>query len=303
MNSRYTAGIFAAIGGFLSFSILDSIVKYASQWYTPLVITTYLRICGTIAILIVMIVQSCVKRSLAPFATKHPYSHIIRGLLLVVISFAFTYGFSHVPLSTGYSIIFLLPIFTALCGYIFLKEKISRISGLAIIGGFIGILIVLRPGITSFSWGHVSFFIGIIAEAPFFVMMRHYHKNENPFAVIIYASILSTVIMVFIALLTETSLALITPYHIFIFTIGSVFYLLAQVLIIFSLSHLKAHTSISMQYTQIIWGVLLGALFFKEYDAFNIFFIIGVVIIITSSYTVATGIIPFSKKNKNLADK
>lgn len=300
MKSFHGLSIFAAISGFLSFSLLDSLVKAASQWYSALVISVYLRIYGTLIIILVLTTKSIFLRSLQPYTMHHPHSHIIRGLLQVIISFCFSYGFTQLPLSMGYSIIFLLPIFTALFGAVFLKERISKISAYAICGGFLGILIVLRPGIVSFSWGYVSFFVGVIAEAPFFIMAQHYHKGENPLSVIVYASFISMVIFIIIAMSAGISIALVSPWHAFIFIAGSIFYILAQILIIFSLSHISTHVSIAMQYTQILWGALFGFLFFKETNAFNVFFILGIVFIIFSSYIVATGTVPFVKKKKKL---
>ncbi len=299
-NNLYGLSIFAAICGFLSFSLLDSLVKLASHWYSALAISVYLRIYGTIILVLVLIIKSIFRRSLQPFAMHHPFSHIIRGLLMVIISFSFTYGFTQLPLSLGYTIIFLLPIFTALFGAIFFKEHISKISAFAICGGFLGILIVLRPGLISFSWGYVSFFVGVIAEAPFFIMARYYHKGEDPFSILVYVSLISMVILIIIAINLGVSLTLISTWHTLIFVAGSIFYILAQALIIFSFSHISTHISIAMQYTQILWGTLFGFLFFKETDAFNIFFICGVILIIFSSYVLTTGTIPFITKKKNL---
>ncbi len=296
MKQLQGISILEAIGGFLSFSLLDSSVKFASQWYSALVISVYLRIYGTIIIVLVLLLKSLKRRSLQPFAMHHPHSHIIRGLLLVIMSFCFSYGFTQLPLSTGYSIIFLLPIFTALFGAMFLKEHISKTSLLAILGGFIGILIVLRPGVVPFSWGYVAFFVAVMTESPFFIMARHYHKGEDPLSVIVYVSLISMVILIIIAISTGVSLTLVSSWHVFIFIVGSIFYILAQGLIIFSLSHISAHTSIAMQYTQIVWGTVLGFLLFQETEAFNTLFILGVIIIIFSSYVVAAGSVPFLKK-------
>lgn len=298
MKSMQKLSVLAAIGGFLSFSILDSTVKFASQWYSAFVISVYLRICSTSIIVFVLAARACARRSLQPFAMRHPRSHVIRGLLLVVISFCFSYGFTQLPLSTGYSIIFLLPIFTALLGALFLKERISKTSACAILGGFIGILIVLRPGVAPFSWGYVSFFLGVITEAPFFMMAQYYHKGEDPLTIIVYASFISMAIFVIITISAGVSIVLVSAWHIFIFIMGSVFYIVAQSLIIFSLSHISTHVSIAMQYTQILWGTLIGFLFFNETDSFNIFFILGVFIIIFSSYVVATGTVPFGGVKK-----
>lgn len=298
MNSLKIISIFAAIGAFFSFSLLDLSVKILYQWYNPITLSMYVRIYASLIMVALLLLMSLKQRSWKPFVSKHPWSHIIRGFLLVFLSFCFSYGFGTLPLATSYSIVFLLPMFTAIFGAIMLKEHISKVSLYAIISGFIGIIIVLRPGIVPFSWGYISLLVAIIIEAPFFIMAKKYHKGESPIVIMVYTSIISAVLLIIIAFSAGVPLQIVESWHILLFLAGSICYVIAQSLLIFSLSRIPVHTSIAMQYTQIIWGTTFGFLFFQETNAFDIAFITGTAMIIISSYTTATGRFPFiSKKN------
>ncbi len=281
-----------SILGFLSFSLLDTIVKILSQWYSSLTIAFYMRMFSTAFLLCIIIFILISTQSFRSLIIKNPISHFIRGLMLIIISLGFVDGFTRIPLNTGYSIAFLLPIFTMIFSAIFLKKKLKPLLFFTIIGGFVGILILLRPGIIAFSIGYISILVAVMAEVPFFFMTEHYHKKENPFVVIFYPSLISIVSFPILAIVVKFPITIFSPFHLLLFIAGGLFYVLAQVLIITSFSRIAVPISMAMQYTQILWGSIVGMLIFKD-TYFDSFFVIGITIVILCSYIVATKKEPF----------
>ena len=131
-------GILTAIFAFFLYSTLDVFVKIFSQWYSSVEIAFLLRIGAAVIITFILLIRSIKRKSFDSFEMKHPLSHIIRGILLASFSLSFAYTFAHLPLTTAYSIVFMLPIVTAVIAKFFIKEHIFPTIWIAILMGFVG---------------------------------------------------------------------------------------------------------------------------------------------------------------------
>ncbi len=291
------AGIMAALGGFLSFTVLDTFIKWYSQYYSSLELSYIFRIFVLLLSSLVLLLICLARRSFSIMRPQHIRSHIIRGILTFFMTYCFTYTFATLPLSTAYSLIFMLPIFTALLVSFTIKEKIPRLVWMAIVIGFVGMLIVVRPGIAPWNWGYVSALVAVLCEAPFFILARRYHRNEHPLVVVFYSQLIALVVyFIVFSLILDINISLKEISHIWAMIMMGIFNILAQTLIIFSLKSNDANISTSMQYSQVIWGALIGYFIFGDLTAFNPFFLVGTCIIIVSGYVVSTGRLPFQKK-------
>ncbi|WP_182003451.1 DMT family transporter [Acinetobacter lactucae] len=72
--------------------------------------------------------------------------HFLRALLMSLIGLSFITGLKYIPLSEATAINFLAPIFVLIFSYFILKEKINKDDLIKILIGFLGILIIARPG-------------------------------------------------------------------------------------------------------------------------------------------------------------
>lgn len=287
-------GVMTAILGFLSFSILDIFVKYSSQFYSVYEISFYLRLFGGSILIIANTIRSISSRTLAPFRMNVPISHLIRALMLIPMSLLFTKGFSVLPLSNAYSLVYTLPLITALLGGIFLKEHISLLTWGAIVVGFIGVLIILRPGLTVVPQGYIFILLAVVIEAPMFLLIRLFHKDEHPFTTLFYPVIFTIVILGVLIIVLDQSFEILRLSHVFMFMGMGIASCSAQGFIAYSLKTTDAHITLSMQYTQMIWGILAGWLLFKDI-VFDPFLMVGTIIIIFAGYTVITHRLPFMR--------
>ena len=90
--------------------------------------------------------------------------HIARGLLYVVGSFAFVHALRFLPLGEVVSIAFASPLFLTLFGKLFLKERVGPHRLLAVLFGFVGVVIMMRPG-TSMHWAIFLPLLVAVADA------------------------------------------------------------------------------------------------------------------------------------------
>ncbi len=293
----YIIAFIAAILAFLCFSLMDSIVRYLGNQLPTIFFSMQQRLFSCVVFFILMICISIKNKSFAIFKIHHPLSHIIRGVFLYTVTIAFVRTFTLLPLSNAYSIIFSLPLFTVLFARLFIKEKINTIQLIGIIGGFLGIIIILQPGANNFSVGYLFALLGVGVEAPMFVMIRHYHKKDHPLNISFYPSLVALGLFFITELIYNTGTTVVFDTKIFTFILlFAIISVSNQYLLNFSLKHLKAGLSLSMQFSQIIWGALFGYIFFKD-NEYNISYFIGTAIIMFFSVVVTTNKMPFMTKN------
>lgn len=193
----------------------------------------------------------------------------------------------------------MLPIVTALIASATIREHIPFPIWIAIFMGFVGMLIVLQPGLIAWNWGYITIFLAIIFESPFFILTRRYHKEEFAFTTVFYPQCI-TAILLFITcyVIGGYELSTINTSKFYYILLIVLFNIVAQLFINGSLKHIDANIATNMQYSQVIWGLIAGYVFFREVPT-NQFLLLGTAIILISGYTVCTGHLPFSKKKYN----
>ena len=127
-----------------AFSIMDAIVKW-SEAYPVGQVLFFRGLCGLIPIL-----------SLIPkdrykdfYKTSRPTLHLKRCLSGLIAIIAIFIALRKLPLATVVSISFAAPIFTTIFSIFFLNEKVGLYRWLAVIVGFVGIVIISEPGFSS----------------------------------------------------------------------------------------------------------------------------------------------------------
>jgi drug/metabolite transporter (DMT)-like permease len=84
-------------------------------------------------------------------ATSHPGLQIARSLMLLAVTFLFNMGFRHLPLATVTAIGFATPLVVTALAVPLLKEKVGPRRWAAVLVGFAGVLVIVRPGSDSFN--------------------------------------------------------------------------------------------------------------------------------------------------------
>jgi drug/metabolite transporter (DMT)-like permease len=78
--------------------------------------------------------------------------HLIRGVLSVFMMITFTFALKSLSLAKVYALFFVAPLMIAVFSIFLLGERVTRTQWVAIVVGFLGVLIVLRPGADGFAW-------------------------------------------------------------------------------------------------------------------------------------------------------
>lgn len=78
--------------------------------------------------------------------------HLVRGVMSVLMMITFTFALKELSLARAYSLFFIAPMMIAILSMMFFGERVSRPQWIAILVGFIGVLIVLKPDTAGFGW-------------------------------------------------------------------------------------------------------------------------------------------------------
>ncbi|MGV8917358.1 MAG: DMT family transporter [Pseudomonas sp.] len=126
----------------LLFSTHDTLSKYLSGFY-PIVMVVWARyVVHTLLMLFIFIPKS----GLSVIRTKRPGMQLARALCLIGTSLFFTTGLRYIPLAEATAVNFLAPLLVTALSVPLLKEHVSRSQWIAVLTGFIGVMIVVRPG-------------------------------------------------------------------------------------------------------------------------------------------------------------
>ena len=121
--------------------------------------------------------------------TKAIGMHFARGLIGFIGMVLWFYVITLIPLSEAVAISFLLPISTTIAAIFFLKEKVDWKVWISLFIGFVGVLIIIRPGFREFN---IAYLLAIIA--PFIwsisqILIKKMVKTESPETITLYLSL------------------------------------------------------------------------------------------------------------------
>ncbi len=182
---NYLAALGHIIVACLAFTALWGLIKYNSQSFHPFMLVFARNFFGALVLVPMMLL---IGRPL--WRTDRIGVHLRRAASGVVATFATFYAIAHTPLATAMSISYAAPLIATIGAVVFLGEKIRlrRISALVI--GFIGVLIVLRPGYLALTPGIIAGLIAAVATAFSLVAIKQLTRTDDPRAVAIFSFLL-----------------------------------------------------------------------------------------------------------------
>lgn len=184
--------------------------------------------------------------------------HLFRGALGVMMLSAFAYSLRTLPLTTAYTLFFVAPLLiTALSGP-FLGERIGLPRWLAIVGGFIGVLIALRPGFEGVAtWASVAVLFAAFGYAVSAITVRVLGRTDSTHSMVFW---LLTIIALGAGALAAPGWVPLQPAH-WWFVIGvGVVGALGQFTITEAFARGEASVIAPLEYTALLWGVAFDAL-------------------------------------------
>lgn len=245
----------AAIATFI-FAVETAAVRHLSLDLHPFEIALFGAISQSIALL-----PWILPRRLAALRTSKLFLHFLRALFSTIAVLALFYSIREVPLAKVTALSFTMPIFTTLLAIYFLGEIVQGRRWAAIIFGFVGAMVVLRPGFVAIDTGSVI----VVASAFFFALtiliIKTLTHTDSVITISIYGSIMRIpfgVIPVFFVWQTP-SLS-----HLAWFAAIGVLEVVATFSFTQALKDADTAVISPLFYLQLIWAAALGYIFFAE---------------------------------------
>ncbi len=256
-----------------AFSIMDLIVKWSEDY--PVGQVLFFRgFCGIIPILFLIPRERYFDFYKTDRASLH-FKRCASGLIAIVAIFI---ALRNLPLATVVSITFAAPIFTTVMSIFFLSEKVGLYRWLAVLVGFIGILIISEPGLNSFNFYYIYPIIFCLGLSYVAIAIRQLSSTEPVWLIGLYFSFSIMILSFF------------TLYHGWIMPNLKDLFLLSMVGILGGLANLWLTQSYKfsevslvtpLKYLALIFAIFFGYIFWDEIPTAKT--LVGAILVILSS--------------------
>jgi drug/metabolite transporter (DMT)-like permease len=252
-------GIGMTLLAIVLFTVMDTIGKSLTARY-PFQQVVWARYFFQFALMLVMLPQLGIAGLLR---TRRHGLQIGRGLLLAVATICMFGAISVVPLADAYTITFTAPLLVTALSVPLLKERVGWRRWSAVLVGFAGVLIVIRPGFGEVPWQLMLPLITAACFALYQILTRlvSVDPDETPFVMLFYVAWTGAVIMTLMVPFYWQPVRLVDwPWLIAIGGLGAIGHLIMiRALVIAPVSLLAPFT-----YSQIVWALIAGWFVFGD---------------------------------------
>ena len=252
-------GILLALIAYAVYSWGDAAIKALGAGLSVFEIGFYMTLVSAVCIAL----TTPKDEKLLHFWRMHrPWAVQARALSGTAASVLSVIAFTTIPLAEVYALIFLAPLFVTLMSMFLLKEQVGPWRWFAIIAGFAGVLLVVRPGFRELEVGHIAAVVVALLAAFSVILMRSLSSRETRTTML---GFLMLYIIGFngVAMLV-TGARTPTLEEAAILLVAGIFAATGNILLLRATRFAPANQLASTHYSQIVWAVVLGALFFQE---------------------------------------
>ena len=257
IKSKENIGILFGALAFFIFATSDVLQKYATINHTIFQIIFF----RYLFLLIISFVESKRKNNHYFYKTNNIKLQLTRSLISVLETVFFVSSFKYLSLATVHSVASLAPVFVVILSMLILKEKIEKRLWFIIFFGFIGVIVILRPGFDIFDTKSLlplgaGFFFGLYQ-----VITKKASQYDSDETSLFYTSIFGLVIITFLILIYWHPFTLISY---FLLPLIGLMMTLAHYSLIIGLARAPASKIQPFHFTLIFWAIVFGYLFYND---------------------------------------
>ena len=257
--------------------INDAITKWLSGDYP---VHQIVLVRSLVAIPITVLILAPLEGSRIQWRTTRPGLNIARGVLLAVANLGYFLGLAALPLADTMTLFFIAPLLITALSVPFLGEQVGWRRWLAVLAGMVGVIIILRPGVSVLAAAGVLPVIGALAYASMQTIARRLRTAERASTMALYLQVTFMLIAVVIGLCIgdgrfggtgDPSLDFLlrawrwpTSNHLGLMIIAGICIGLGGYLITQAYRIGPASIVAPFEYTALPWGILLGFAFWGE---------------------------------------
>ncbi|MBE9603265.1 DMT family transporter [Acetobacteraceae bacterium H6797] len=274
MSSTKTQGVVLAFLAYAVYAISDASVKLLHGSLSAYEAVFWGALSGVVAL---PFLRGPGERMRDVFHARNKAMWFVRAGAALTGSLGSVTAFTHLSMAEAFSLLFLMPTFVTILSVAFLKEPVGWRRWGAVLLGFAGVLIVLRPGFRELNIGHLGAVVGGLSGAITVVMMRAYGKSEKRMS-LYGAGLIGPILGGGLLMIGDFSWP--TPMQ-WVWLMGyGLLMALANILVMLASARIEASLVAPAQYSQMIWAIIFGYLIFD--DGLEPIMAVGVAVIIFS---------------------
>lgn len=256
-RSQASMGILLMCAGIASLSVSDAIAKALTSGYTPIQIL-FMRnlIALPFAVLIALKMGGT-----GALRSYRPAAHLLRGVLWLFAAGLFFTSLKYLEIAEATALVFMAPVFITAISALALKETVGWRRWLAVLAGFAGVLIVVRPGAGTFQNASLLPIVVAFFYAVLMISARWVDPRESVWTLMLYlvgaGALLSALVVPFVWVA-------IRPEDMWLFIGIAIFGTAGITLITQAFRFARSATLAPFEYSALIWATLLGWLIWNE---------------------------------------
>jgi drug/metabolite transporter (DMT)-like permease len=271
-------GMSAAMGAFFMFTVMNVFAKLLSANHSVIEIAFYRNLIASLPFLFMVFILG--DRDILIIRSKPALvaSRAVFGSITIVTTFA---AFSLMPMAETTALLFTSSLFIPVLGVIFLKERVGPYRWTAVIAGFSGVIIMLKPSGDFFLLGVAVAMVAAFMQASLQIVLRYLGGHERPETVTFYFFVIGTLVT-----------ALPLPFVVVRPTLAEIPLLFgvglsgaaAQWLLSTAFRNAPAAIVTVFNYSGIVWATLFGWLIWNEWPLPAV--LVGAAVVIASNFLI-----------------
>lgn len=277
-------GVLLGFACFAAYAISDAFVKSLHGSLPPYESVFFGGVLGLVALPFIMDKGDSWRDA---FKAQHPKLWWTRAITGAIGNICSVTAFTLLPMAEVFALIFLMPIFVTLLSVLFLKEHVGWRRWLAVVAGFAGVLVVLRPGFRVLGLGHLAAILCGLSAALSVVALRMAGAHEKRIS-LYGAGVIGPLVAGGVLMLPR----FVWPdlYQAWLLAGYGLLAALAGVLLMYATLNAPANRVAPTQYSQMLWAVGLGYWLFG--DGLDWPMLVGIAIIL------GAGLFTFVRENQ-----
>jgi len=265
------------VGGTQFFLVLDALAKHLAT-SLPVLEVVWGRYAFHLLFIVILMRPKSVRQL---FATKRPGLQVARSILLLAATMAFFSAVHFMPLANATSLGFTWPLLVTALSVVMLKERVGIWRWGAVIVGFMGAIVIIRPGIEYVSWTALLPLCMACVYSLYQILTRMIGTDDSSMTSLFFTAVFGTVVMSFIApfIWVETTIGMWLEMALMGAVAG-----VGHFLVIKSLQMAPASVLAPFAYLQVVVSVFYSWLIFG--DVPDPFMILGAAIIVGAGLTI-----------------
>ena len=262
----------------VAYAVVDTLSKYQARDY-PVEMIVWARYAVPLVLLLAVFLPQRGRRMLR---TAFPQLQLIRGVLLTAGTVFIVFAYRVMPIAEAQAISFIHPVLLTLLAVVFLGEKVSRLGWAAVLLGFSGVLVIVRPGGGLFTAAALLPLGLALSFSSYQIFTRLVARREDSinslYCVLLVGSVVMSLALPF-AWIAPTAKGLLF-FALIGITSGA-----GHFLTIKALEYAPASLLAPFAYIQLLWVSILGMAVFGDFpDAITL---LGIAIVVAGGLLVA----------------